>query len=322
MDRSIALCTSKYSIRSVDIFKSCEVLANRKSIFDNDCNILKWSVKILLTVSLTVVCTIIDFLRLLYLPIDQKMVFSLLGWLLDICIIICIIICMIIIVFINLLKFCYCLCRLLIEIIILTCQQIVDAFTFSIESNGDLVSFQVTIEVPTALQWLFKLFVICTVIIVLWIGLKKLLTNISNMKRSFIDFYSDHRYNLIRTIINIKRSFIQLCENLANGLSVIFQLVIAMIDLIAYFVNHLNAPNTAENSTHKNESTSNGSRSNRSISGGYCCVVCQDNEKSVVLLPCRHLCLCPNCLRTMTIYRTRDCPICRKVFKSTMEVYN
>lgn len=65
-----------------------------------------------------------------YLTIGQEMLYNLLEWLLDICIII-------IIVFIELLIFCYSLCRLITEIIILTCQQIIDAFTFSIETKGD-----------------------------------------------------------------------------------------------------------------------------------------------------------------------------------------
>jgi len=53
------------------------------------------------------------------------------------------------------------------------------------------------------------------------------------------------------------------------------------------------------------------------------CVVCQDLKKSIVLLPCRHLCLCTECIR---IYmeqqrQTHKCPLCRQKFLNHMVVY-
>jgi RING finger protein 26 len=49
------------------------------------------------------------------------------------------------------------------------------------------------------------------------------------------------------------------------------------------------------------------------------CVVCQENEKSVVLLPCRHLCLCAVCaehdLLTM-------CPLCREAIVHKISVFS
>lgn len=50
------------------------------------------------------------------------------------------------------------------------------------------------------------------------------------------------------------------------------------------------------------------------------CVVCQDNEKCTIILPCRHVCLCYECCAT--IKRTHGrCPICRHVVRRTMRVY-
>jgi Zinc finger, C3HC4 type (RING finger) len=50
------------------------------------------------------------------------------------------------------------------------------------------------------------------------------------------------------------------------------------------------------------------------------CCVCQDAKKSVLLLPCRHLCLCAGCCR-----RLRGsgglCPICRVLITDSLEVY-
>jgi serine/threonine protein kinase len=38
----------------------------------------------------------------------------------------------------------------------------------------------------------------------------------------------------------------------------------------------------------------------------YLCVICEDVQKSVLLLPCKHVCMCEGCAGGM-----RDCPICR-----------
>lgn len=50
------------------------------------------------------------------------------------------------------------------------------------------------------------------------------------------------------------------------------------------------------------------------------CVICQDKLKSIVLLPCRHLCLCGDCFKQLRRYR-RDCPICRQTYIQSIQVY-
>ncbi|XP_037785398.1 uncharacterized protein LOC119581126 [Penaeus monodon] len=53
---------------------------------------------------------------------------------------------------------------------------------------------------------------------------------------------------------------------------------------------------------------------------GRLCIVCQDQPKCVILLPCRHLCLCDAC-RSAIITRDNICPVCRRPIMQTLRVY-
>ena len=48
------------------------------------------------------------------------------------------------------------------------------------------------------------------------------------------------------------------------------------------------------------------------------CVICQEREKSVVLLPCRHLCLCAHCAQHDHL---QQCPLCRRHIAHRISVY-
>lgn len=54
------------------------------------------------------------------------------------------------------------------------------------------------------------------------------------------------------------------------------------------------------------------------------CVVCQDRSKSVLILPCRHMCLCVECGNHIARSRSRErrkCPLCRTKINTIMNVY-
>lgn len=55
------------------------------------------------------------------------------------------------------------------------------------------------------------------------------------------------------------------------------------------------------------------------------CVVCQTENKSIVVMPCRHMCMCKNCcteLFRIHRYHRRTCPLCRHAITSTIEIYS
>lgn len=51
------------------------------------------------------------------------------------------------------------------------------------------------------------------------------------------------------------------------------------------------------------------------------CVICQDNEKCIMILPCRHLCICQDCQEPLRRRGNNMCPICRRNVRQTIKAY-
>ena len=52
------------------------------------------------------------------------------------------------------------------------------------------------------------------------------------------------------------------------------------------------------------------------------CIVCLTEMKNIVLMPCRHMCLCKNCCKQlMEVHGKRSCPLCCQSIASTLEIY-
>ncbi|TRY76940.1 hypothetical protein TCAL_14706 [Tigriopus californicus] len=51
------------------------------------------------------------------------------------------------------------------------------------------------------------------------------------------------------------------------------------------------------------------------------CVICQDQEKCIMILPCRHLCICQGCQGALLQAQNKSCPICRRMVRQTIKAY-
>jgi hypothetical protein len=49
------------------------------------------------------------------------------------------------------------------------------------------------------------------------------------------------------------------------------------------------------------------------------CIICRDNAKVVVIVPCRHMCMCVACAKAA---RPNTCPLCRAVVESGMVIFD
>lgn len=51
------------------------------------------------------------------------------------------------------------------------------------------------------------------------------------------------------------------------------------------------------------------------------CVICTDRPKTMVMLPCRHLCLCADCSQRLLFMYQQTCPMCRQPVAQSLQVF-
>ena len=51
----------------------------------------------------------------------------------------------------------------------------------------------------------------------------------------------------------------------------------------------------------------------------HSCIICQSEQKSVLLMPCRHMCVCKHC---STHEELRRCPLCREIILQKIDVFS
>jgi E3 ubiquitin-protein ligase MGRN1 len=49
------------------------------------------------------------------------------------------------------------------------------------------------------------------------------------------------------------------------------------------------------------------------------CVICLTDIRNVLLLPCRHLCICGSCAENLK-FQSANCPICRIPFRALLQM--
>lgn len=60
------------------------------------------------------------------------------------------------------------------------------------------------------------------------------------------------------------------------------------------------------------------SQSFRNTEDHHLCTICIEREKNILLLPCKHLCLCRKCFKDNNLY---ECPMCRTPIESHLDVF-
>jgi hypothetical protein len=76
------------------------------------------------------------------------------------------------------------------------------------------------------------------------------------------------------------------------------------------------APDTSAALTHLNREYQALIQENEEMKDQRVCKVCMDNNVNIVFLPCAHLVCCANCAPAL-----RNCPICRKLIKGTVNIF-
>lgn len=84
-------------------------------------------------------------------------------------------------------------------------------------------------------------------------------------------------------------------------------------------------PEPRESETQQSEEPHTSREEGESVSPSkrsYLCCVCMENNCEIVLMPCKHLCICDSCFRKSRAQTAmRMCPICRQLVKKEIKIF-
>lgn len=120
-------------------------------------------------------------------------------------------------------------------------------------------------------------------------------------------------YSLVRLI---SREFLRIVINIGHQILIGYENVIYFLAPIRNYTPNIRRLNFIQ-SDYANPVATNSTKTNDNFNA---CVICQDKLKSIVLMPCRHLCLCLDCYKQLKRYR-RECPMCRQPYEHSIQVY-
>lgn len=135
-----------------------------------------------------------------------------------------------------------------------------------------------------------------------------------------IYFIIRYRRHVLKGLKFIYRTFAKVVSyfvrNIVTGMLAVAEFLAVIFNPLRNFV-----PNIWRlSSIQGNPSSSTSSSTSIKVDPFNFCVICQDKMKTVVLLPCRHLCLCQECYKQLRRYK-RECPMCREPYEYSIQVY-
>jgi len=177
--------------------------------------------------------------------------------------------------------------------------------------TGDII-FTITADTTSStlniFQWISKNFI--TLMSILYAVLASFFSFLDNTVRRPFSFLNEHIGNKYLLFIFGIFCIIGYLIAYQNANNILWTLI------SNFRFGHLNAAVERRNNYNENKDDSQ-------HLNGFECVVCLDRKKTVLLLPCKHLCLCPPChneIKGMTPLN-RTCPLCRVRIKNHLVVY-
>jgi hypothetical protein len=139
-------------------------------------------------------------------------------------------------------------------------------------------------------------------------------------KLDLYKFVRDQIFLIVQIFCSLKFYFLLLAMAFVYLLAVLIRTRIVLNDHNNPNTN--NDPLTMTTLTDTNDDEQNSNSQDDHLQN-FCCTICKINMRNIVLLPCKHLCVCDGCYtygrKNSCLYR---CPLCRTTIIDSMKVFN